>query len=374
MWTSKNKNDKLGAKVDKRPLSSDKRLFSRLEILPFPGKVWYHIIAITLFIAFEILVIKTNGDIYQWFHYVSFYVELLLLFYFYAHVCYPKIIAYKSSLPIVIGILVFCFSLSTALTLAINHISRYFLTGELSLRTHPQTLVNAIWRSLSIMTMSAIYWFLLHTKEQHRKEIALLKGQNEQAIRLKELEIAYENARINPHFLFNTLQFIYREVAPLSSQAEQAVYNLAEIMRYAMTTLPEDGKVPLHEELRMVSLFLDLARQRAGESFYLEYINSIGDQPVPYRLPPHMLLTLVENMLKHGLTNDPTQRPLLLFVLDGNTLYVVIRNAKRPYAIRATGGMGMQNLIARLEYFYPGKYEIEIRDEDNYNLKMTIRL
>lgn len=375
MLNSRKKNDKRFENDGKRPNFSFKRLFLPVEVLPFPGKIWHHLVAISLFIGFEFIVIRTNGDIYPWLHYLPFYIETILLFYFYAHIWYPVIITHKNSWLIIIFTIIFCICISMAFTLTINHTSRYFLTGELSLRTHTQTLANALWRALSIMMMSAVYWFVFHMREQSRKELAMVKMQNKQEFRLKELEIANANSRINQHFLFNTLQFIYVQVERVSDKAEMAVSNLAEFMRYSLTPLQTDFKVFLEDEIRILDILIESTRLHHGPQLNLHYEKEFDDAALKQRIPPHTLLTIAENMNKHGILTDPVTPARLKIVCKGSTLVVTTSNRLPQWPLTGTSGIGLPNLMILLDYAYPDNYHLQLQsDVEIFTLTLKINL
>lgn len=368
-------NDKRYENDDKRSFFACKRSFGGVKTLPLPGKAWHHLAVIAIYIIYEVLVSWTNGIHFGWKHYLPFYTVFILLFYFYAHSCYPMAYAFRRSKPLTISILILCFALAVAGTVAVNHINRFILTGELSLRTHPQTLINASWRSVTLLTLSGVYWLFLNMAEQNRKTIAMIRKQQEMERRELKLKIAYENARINPHFLFNTLQFIYKEVERLSPVAEEAVSNLAEIMRYSLAPMSSDGKVPLADEIRMVELFIAMVRQRFGSSCYLSYDKVIDDMCTGLRIPPHTILTVAENMAKHGLLTDGSKQAYLALRCNDGTLEIMALNHKPAYAKKGTEGMGLQNLVSRLDYFYPDRYDLdEWHDTDMYNLIISIAL
>jgi two-component system LytT family sensor kinase len=368
-------NDKRYPKDDKRLLLWFKRLFVDFVPLSFPGKIWNHIAGIIIYISFEILVSRTNGIHYGWLHYLPFYLVFILLFYFYAHIGYPMVKYFKNLKLLAFLILILCFTFSLVSLIAVNHINRYFLINELSFRTHPQTLINASWRSITLMIISSVYWFFMDMKQRNHKEIEMIKMKQEMERRELELRIAYENARINPHFLFNTLQFIYKEVEKVSPKAERSISDLAEMMRYSLAPLNADGKVPIDDEMRMVEIFINMARMRFGSNFYLNYDNEISKSNIELRIPPHIILTVVENMVKHGLLIDINKPATITIKYDGSLLSIITCNYKHSYTITGKHAMGIKNLLMRLEYFYPDKHQIAIQNHiDIYKLKITIRL
>lgn len=369
-----NNNDKRFEKIDKRSLFSDKRSFLNIKTLPFPGKLSYHLLLILIYIGYELIVGLSNGENYGWKIYLPFYIVYVALFYLYAHLVYPTARGNSDSRLTVIAILLVSLSFAVLSFLSINHIIRYDLTGELSMRTPKRTLLNAIWRSVNLMTLSAVYWLFFHMLEQKRFEISIWRKQQETDKELYEMRIAYENSRINPHFLFNTLQFIYREVESISPKAEEATANLVEIMRYLLSPSEADRKVSLMDEIKAVDVFMDMAGQRFGENFYVRYEKRLYDTEGK-RIPPHTILTIAENLVKHGLLTVHEKPATLIINCIGTILTVYCQNYKPPGSRTKKSGIGIQNLKTRLDYFYHELYDLDIKEnEEMYQLEMIITL
>lgn len=370
-----NENDKWYKKNGKRSFYPFKRLFSKGIILPFPGKLKYHLLIIALYITYEVIVNISNNVYYGWQIYVPFYVAFFTLFYLFTHVLYPIAWCQQKNKISVFLIILTCFSLSIFSTIFINHTFRYIQTGELSLRTHHQTFVNAIWRAISLLTLSGVYWFYFNTLALKTNEIIMLKKEQEMERNFNKMKIAYENARINPHFLFNTLQFIYKEVELVSPKAEKAIFNLSEIMRYLLAPFPDKGKVSLKEEIEITDIFIEMARQRFGTTFYLNYSKMTNDLPNNIKIPQHTILNIAENLIKHGVLTDAQKPAILSIKCNHNLLEILVANHKSIPTKTMESGIGLQNLITRLDFYYEGRYELDIHNENVfYDLKLKIAL
>lgn len=359
----------------KRSLLTDKRSFFGFEILPFYGRIGVHIALIVAYVLYEIITNHVSGYAISFWLYMPYYAILVGAFYFNSYILFPTIYRYRKSIwkPCLFFILEI--SLLISILLLMNHTLRYFLTGELSLRTHKQTLINTIWRSVYISMISGAHWLFLHALEQKRKEVIMLKRQQEAERKELVLQIAYENARINPHFLFNTLQFVYRDIAKISPKSEYAIAGLSDMLRYAFAPVADDGKVALLEELGQVSRFLDLNRQRLAEQFYFTYHEKLPGDMSDLRLPPHLILSIVENMIKHGVTDTAGKEAMFNIEVKENGLIIEARNHRKINAKAVSTGLGMSNLRTRLQYLYPDRHQLQIETKnDIYILKMNILL
>src|SRR5438105_10340646 len=109
-------------------------------------------------------------------------------------------------------------------------------------------------------------------------------------------------AQIEPHFLFNTLANIKLLYETESSRAKPLIHDLAAYLRTALPQM-RDMRSTLARELELAQAYLRVLKVRMGER-----LNVVVDVPVDLRgasLPPMMLLTLVENAIKHGLGSLP---------------------------------------------------------------------
>jgi sensor histidine kinase YesM len=114
-----------------------------------------------------------------------------------------------------------------------------------------------------------------------------------------EAQLASIESRVQPHFLFNTLNSIAALVHDDPAGAERMTGQLAALLRSALdsTAVPV---VSLDEELRIVRAYLDIERVRFGER--LRYDVRLGDGTASARVPRMALQTLVENSVKYAVS------------------------------------------------------------------------
>ncbi len=114
-------------------------------------------------------------------------------------------------------------------------------------------------------------------------------------------EIAQLAARLQPHFLFNTLNSIAGLVGEDAAAAEEAIARLAQMLRY--TLRQGEAQVPLRQEWQFALDYLALARLRLGERLQIQpkLAPAVAEFPVPALL----LQPLVENAVVHGIAPWP---------------------------------------------------------------------
>jgi sensor histidine kinase YesM len=204
----------------------------------------------------------------------------------------------------------------------------------------------------------------MHAAEADRD---MLEQQTLQA-RLRTLE-----AQIEPHFLFNTLATVRRlyETDPAAGEAM-----LDRLMSYLRVALPSmrGAQTTLASEAQLIEAYLDLQQVRMGRR--LAYRVDIAPALRSIEVPPMMLLTLVENAIKHGLAPqreggriDVTAR------LDASELRLEVADTGRGFGGNtAGGGTGLANIRSRLAAMFGTAAQLTLESRAPRGLLATIRL
>ncbi|WDF79005.1 histidine kinase [Mucilaginibacter sp. KACC 22773] len=185
------------------------------------------------------------------------------------------------------------------------------------------------------------------------------------------VENAYLQNQISPHLLFNSLNFIYTTVRGLSENAGQGVARLSELMRYSLVSADDTRTVSLSEEIAQLENLVELCRMRFGEQFYLRFRKKgkLGG----IRIIPLILITLVENMMKHGDLGEKKVPARITLEIKENTLFFETRNRKRNTNLYPKGGLGLKNIKKRLNNYYHERYTMLTRDvEDLFTVTLTL--
>lgn len=187
-------------------------------------------------------------------------------------------------------------------------------------------------------------------------------------------EVDFLRAQVNPHFLFNILNNLYALTLKKSELAPDVVLKLSSMMEYMLYD-SNDDKVMLDKELNYLNAYMELERLRfnGGSTISL----NIDHTPASQKIAPLLLLPLVENAFKHGLSKQTDGGWLKVNVgVSGSTLTAVVENAKP--AITSTtgkGGIGLSNLRKRLELLYPDAHRLQIEESaQTYKVTLLIEL
>jgi sensor histidine kinase YesM len=235
---------------------------------------------------------------------------------------------------------------------------------------------NSVWLSLlaglrggiTIGGMAAAIKLMKHWYLKEQRNLQLQKENSESELQLLK-------AQIHPHFLFNTLNNIYSHTQSTSPLASKLVMGLGDMLRYMLYECNQP-MVPLEKELQLLDDYITLEKIRYGNS--LDVHVDIPKDTGNLLVAPLLLLPFVENCFKHG-TSHMLEQPWvsLHLALENKVMKMKLLNGKVPgYRFQKAGnGIGITNVRRRLDIIYPGKYTLDIKDEEEVfivNLKLTL--
>lgn len=182
------------------------------------------------------------------------------------------------------------------------------------------------------------------------------------AVLAKQSELEALQARIRPHFLFNTLNTGAALVHDQPGQAERLLLDLADLFRAALSG-PRD--IPLADELALARRYLEIEALRFGPRLRLAW--DLADPLPDVLLPALSIQPLVENAIRHGVEPSGDGACLEVAVkVDGSQVRIVISNDLPPRGASAPPGhhVGLASARERIEALSlgRGKLETEVRD------------
>jgi two-component system LytT family sensor kinase len=240
----------------------------------------------------------------------------------------------------------------------------------------PLDLIRCIYFCL----LSTFYWAGGHitfsrrlVAESERQQLLADMQKAEMEGRLAASRNAFLQQQLNPHMLFNALSFVYSSVYKTSADAARCIWLLSEIMRFCLEAAGADEKTSLEAEASQLEHLLEINRYRFEGAMFIS-VEMQGDFSRS-RIIPLVLLTLTENIFKHGDLRDEASPALLRIGLDDNGLltYYSLNRKKAKNAPGLLNHNGLQNVRTRLEYAYPALYTFNI-DETVTDFALTLKL
>ncbi|MDP2264819.1 MAG: histidine kinase [Hydrogenophaga sp.] len=158
-------------------------------------------------------------------------------------------------------------------------------------------------------------------------------------------QLAELQARIRPHFLFNTLNSAIALVREEPAKAENLLEDLSELFRHALADTKE--AVPLWQELELAEHYLAIEQVRFGERLKVEW--SIDASASKARLPSLILQPLVENAVKHGVEPSPEGAMVRISTKRrGGVVIIKVTNTVPAGSGRRGHGLALDNVRQRL--------------------------
>jgi two-component system, LytTR family, sensor kinase len=175
-----------------------------------------------------------------------------------------------------------------------------------------------------------------------------------------QAELRALQSQIHPHFLFNALNALYGIIPREAKGARETVLNLADIFRYFLET--RKAFLPLREELRIVSAYLEVERLRLGDKLRMEV--DVAPEALVTPIPVLSIQPLVENAVKHGIAPLPEGGLVRIEARRhaSGALAVSVRDTGAGFSPKArTNGVGIENVARRLELSYGPSARLEVK-------------
>lgn len=182
-------------------------------------------------------------------------------------------------------------------------------------------------------------------------------------IEKQEAELNYLKSQTNPHFLFNTLNNIYSLARDKSDLAPESILRLSKILRY-MLYETSGAYIAVEQELKIISDYIALEQLRYDES--LQIYSNYDIEDMKQALPPLLLMPLVENAFKHGVSETRNQPFVDIHLSVRNRqLNFVVKNSSEVYDDgKVKENIGLSNLRRQLELLYTD-YQLSAQQGDS---------
>jgi len=194
---------------------------------------------------------------------------------------------------------------------------------------------------------------------RHARQLRALRAQKQEV----DLRLGVLQAQVEPHFLFNTLASVR---ALIRRDPERAERTLDAMVRHLRDTIPQlrEGEALLRStlgaQLDVCASYLEVMRLRTSDRLSWSVEADAALRALPY--PPLLLITLVENAVKHGIEPRPGPGRIELRAARRDaTLVVTVSDDGMGLAPGAGGGMGLANVRAQLDARFGTRASLRLR-------------
>jgi two-component system sensor histidine kinase AlgZ len=188
---------------------------------------------------------------------------------------------------------------------------------------------------------------------------------------LTEARLQALQARIRPHFLFNSINAVLSLIRQDPKRAETALEDLADLFRVLMADNRQLARIA--REIELARQYLSIEQLRLGERLRIEW--DTAGMPADAMIPPLVLQPLLENAVYHGI--EPRAGPGTINIRiyrEGDRVHMVLRNPYRQQSDRHAGNrMALSNIRERLALHFDAEASVKTTaSEDAYQVQIVI--
>lgn len=222
-------------------------------------------------------------------------------------------------------------------------------------------IVSVALQLTFVMLGWSLIYFVFHFFVNFKKS-EVEKWRLEAAV--KDAELIALKSQINPHFIFNSLNNIRALVIEDAAKARDMITHLSDLLRYSVQ-FNAKAKVCIEEELEIVENYLNLESIQYEDR--LSYTLEIQQATLEYKIPPMAIQLLVENAIKHGISELPKGGEIRIITrLTNDQLVVEVKNTGRIQSKNKGTGIGLNNIAERLKLVFGVNTEFSLNNtEDN---------
>lgn len=299
----------------------------------------------------------------------------IFLAYLNAYYLMPKFIYTKKYVQYTV-----CILLALVLMLLVKYNLTYYLVSK-DVMPEAQEVIDSLTIGYAVQTMiGEVYVISFFTA------IKLTIDWLRESSKLHNLEkrqltteLRFLRSQVSPHFFFNTLNNIYALTLEKSDQAPEVILKLSELMRYLLYATKKQRQ-DLTSEINCIRNYIDLERIRFNDA--LEVDMNISGDITNCKIPPMLLIPLIENCFKHGANKNIGEMKISINVeVYDRFMDFKVSNSIPPVNndygdIKEQGGIGLSNVKKRLELGYGiNDYDLKIFEEDNmFNVFLKLKV
>src|SRR5262249_18134277 len=228
--------------------------------------------------------------------------------------------------------------------------------------------------SALVMGTCVSLFFLLKIRDA-RSRAAMLKAEAERNLLSKqaiEAELKLMRAQVEPHFLFNTLasvQFLTETDPP---KAGMMLGHLLAYLRAALPQLRSDSTT-LGQEIELAGAYLSIMQMRMGAR--LSFVIDVAPELAAHRFPPMLLMSVVENAVKHGLEPQAAGGTIRIQARrEGEKLIVVVNDDGRGLTDKVGSGVGLTSLREGLRVLSAERARFALEENSPHGARATIEI
>jgi hypothetical protein len=228
--------------------------------------------------------------------------------------------------------------------------------------------------ALQLFIVTPITWWYYKTYED---KILQLRVVEKELVKSKA-DLQFLRSQINPHFLFNTLNTLYgTALQENAARTAEGIQRLGDMMRFM---LHENNLafIDMHKEIEYLKNYIALQKLRTQSSPDITIEDIITEQNCNHQIAPMLLIPLVENAFKHGISLKEKSWIKINLECTATNIVFEVRNSMHEKNTsdteRESSGIGFKNVMERLKLIYPGKFQASFNgDGKEFFVQLSIQ-
>lgn len=193
----------------------------------------------------------------------------------------------------------------------------------------------------------------------------------DKAYQLKiQSELEAIHAKINPHFLYNSLNSIVSLIHEDPDKAEKMVLSLSDLFRYSINS-GEGNYSTIKQELDLVRTYLEIENVRFQDQ--LNFSIQVDPGIELKQIPKFLIQPLIENAIKHGTSKIENGIIQLIIEKGEDHLQISVCDNGPPFPEHINSGYGLKSTVDKLELLYPNSYGFQMLNQPNKRIEIQLK-
>ncbi|MBO0932979.1 sensor histidine kinase [Fibrella aquatilis] len=233
---------------------------------------------------------------------------------------------------------------------------------------------DSLWLAVQYLLVSYGYYFAVTNIDLQRQKRYDERRILDLQLETKRAELAFLRTQLNPHFLFNTLNFFFADALKTSPRLADAIMNLSQMLR-SITEVGQNELVPVAQEIAYIRHYLKIQEYRFSNRLQVAFVVEGEDLGTHFLIPPLILISLVENIFKYGDIFNETVPAHIYVGISASQLSFTSVNVKRDTPAYTQTGLGLSNVDKQLKLAFPGQTTLTSSNVDDvFRVDLCIRV
>ncbi len=228
--------------------------------------------------------------------------------------------------------------------------------------------------AVQLFIVTPITWLVY---QQKKDKILALTG-TEKALVKSKADLQFLRSQINPHFLFNVLNTLYgTALQENADRTAEGIQKLGDMMRFMLHENNLDF-IYMSREIDYLKNYISLQKLRTQSSPEIIIEDNITGQNCNHKIAPMLLIPLVENAFKHGISLKKKSWIKINLACNEKEILFEVRNSMHPRQDndpeKDRSGIGFKNVLERLKLLYPGRFQVSANgDGKEFFVQLSIQ-